>query len=91
MSDRISVQRITSENWQTTDNRVAGPGLLMGAYVDHDDDGFLGVWGKPGTWGYSVRCDSLEEILAWAKRERQPVASSGSALRQAVDADQLRA
>ena len=71
---RENVDRITEGNWQTAITSRCQAGMWMGAYIGRDAEGFFGVWGKPGTWGYSVRCDSLNEALAWVNRDPQPFA-----------------
>jgi hypothetical protein len=72
MSSRESVDPITEENWQTAITPRCHAGMWMGAYLDRDEDGFFGVWGKPGTWGFTVRCESLAAALAWVNRDPQP-------------------
>ena len=74
MSKREHVDRITKENWRTASTPRCHAGMWMGAYIHEDEEGLLGVWGKPGTWGFTVRCNSLEDALAWVNREPQPFA-----------------
>ena len=50
--------------------------LLAGAYVRRDKDGFVGVWGAPRRFGFTIRLQSLEEALAWVNREPQPFATT---------------
>lgn len=72
MANRERVDRVTEENWQAATKVRRHAGIWSCAYVDRDEDGFFGVWGSPGQFGFTVRCASLEEALAWVTCEPQP-------------------
>jgi hypothetical protein len=72
VSDRQYVDKVTVENWRTSVTSRAHAGMWMGAHIEEDDSGFVGVWGIPAKWGYTVRCDTLEDALSWVNREPQP-------------------
>src|SRR5262245_11413743 len=74
MTGPVNVDRITKENWETAWTARCHAGIWMGARVDRDENGFFGVCGKPGTFGFIVRCDSLEDALAWVNQEPAPFA-----------------
>jgi hypothetical protein len=69
---RRYVDILTSDNWRTSRRARSHAGMVMGCYIEQEGDRFIGVWGIPGTLGFTVRCATLSEALAWANRSPQP-------------------
>jgi hypothetical protein len=75
VNHRQYVDKVTLENWRTSVTSRAYAGMWMGAHIEEGEDaGFVGIWGVPGRWGYTVDLDTLEDALQWVNREPQPYA-----------------